>query len=165
MAAEALAAAIGGKGKVIIIDHPTVASVQDRVKGFEEGLKAFPNITIVGKPSAEGMRPKAAQVMEDMLQAHHDTAGVFGINDDTALGALGVILAAHRTDIAIVGYDASDEARAAIQSGGPLKAEVVQSPRTIGKTAVDTIADFLAGKTVPPLVQIPVSLIDAKSIK
>ena len=165
LAAEALAAAIGGKGKVIIIDHPTVASVQDRVKGFEEGLKAFPNITIVGKPSAEGMRPKAAQVMEDMLQAHHDLAGVFGINDDTALGALGVILAAHRTDIAIVGYDASDEARAAIQSGGPLKAEVVQSPRTIGKTAVDTIADFLAGKTVPPLVQIPVSLIDAKSIK
>ncbi len=37
LAAEALAGFIGGKGKVIIIDHPTVASVQDRVKGFEDG--------------------------------------------------------------------------------------------------------------------------------
>jgi ribose transport system substrate-binding protein len=134
------------------------------VKGFEEGLKAFPGITIVAKPTGEGSRPKAAQVMEDMLQAHHDLVGVFGINDDSALGALGVIAAAHRTDIAIVGYDASDEARAAIRSGGPLKAEVVQDPKTIGKTAIDTIADFLAGKTVPPIVQIPVGIVDGKNV-
>jgi ribose transport system substrate-binding protein len=164
LAAEALAAAIGGKGKVIVIDQPTVASVQDRVKGFEEGLKAYPNITIVAKPMGEGSRPKAAQVMEDMLQAHHDLAGVFGINDDTALGALGVIQAAHRTDIAIVGYDASDEARAAIKSGGPLKAEVVQSPKTIGQTAIDVIAKYLAGEQVAPITQIPVSLVDAKTL-
>jgi ribose transport system substrate-binding protein len=165
LAAQALAAAIGGKGKVIVIDQPTVASVQDRVKGFEEGLKAYPGITIVAKPMGEGTRPKAAQVMEDMLQAHRDLAGVFGINDDTALGALGVVEAAHRTDIAIVGYDASDEARKAIASGGPLKAEVVQSPRVIGTTAVDLIAEYLAGQPVPPLVQVPVSLVDAKSVK
>jgi ribose transport system substrate-binding protein len=164
LAAQALAAATGGKGKVIVIDQPTVASVQDRVRGFEEGLTAFPGMTIVAKPSAEGTRPKAAQVMEDMLQAHHDLAGVFGINDDSALGALGVLLAAHRTDIAIVGYDATDEARAAIKSGGPLKADVAQSPRTIGKTAIDLIARYLGGQTVPPLVQIPVSLVDAKSL-
>jgi ribose transport system substrate-binding protein len=164
LAADALAAAIGGKGKVLIIDHPTVASVQDRVKGFEDEMQKYPNISIVGKPSAEGARPKAAQVMEDMLQAHHDLAGVFGINDDSALGALGVILAAHRNDIAIVGYDASDEARTAIKANGPLKAEVVQDPKLIGKTAIDTIADFLAGKTVPPVVQIPVSILDAKNI-
>lgn len=164
LAAEALAAAIGGKGKVIIIDQPTVASVKDRVTGFEEGLKAFPGITIVARPNAEGTRPRAAQVMEDMLQAHRDLAGVFGINDDSALGALGVVEAAHRTDIAIVGYDASDEAREAIKSGGPLKAEVVQSPRTIGTTAIDLISQYLAGQPVPPLVQIPVSLVDAKSL-
>lgn len=165
LAAKALADAIGGKGKVVVIDQPTVTSVQERVKGFEDGLKAYPGITIVAKPMGEGTRPKAAQAMEDMLQAHRDLAGVFGINDDTALGALGVVLAAHRTDIAIVGYDASDEARKAIASGGPLKAEVVQSPRTIGQMAVDLIAQYLAGQQVPPLVQVPVSLVDAKSVK
>jgi ribose transport system substrate-binding protein len=165
LAARALAEAIGGKGKVVVIDQPTVTSVQERVKGFEEGLSAYPGITIVAKPMGEGTRPKAAQAMEDMLQAHHDLAGVFGINDDTALGALGVIEAAHRTDIAIVGYDASDEARKAIARGGPLKAEVVQSPRTIGQTAIDLIAQYLAGQPVPPLVQVPVSLVEGKSVK
>ena len=108
----------------MIIDHPTVASVQDRVKGFEEGLKKYPGITIVGQALGDGQRAKATQIMEDMLQAHRDLAGVFGINDDSALGAAGVIEAAGRKDIVVVGYDATDEAQAAIRKGGPLKADV-----------------------------------------
>jgi ribose transport system substrate-binding protein len=158
LAGETLANLIGGKGQVIIIDHPTVASVQDRVRGFEDALKAFPGITIVAKPSADGQRARAAQVMEDMLQAHHDLKGVFGINDDTALAAAGVISAANRKDIVVVGYDATDEAQAAIRSGGPLKADVQQSPTKIGHTAIDVIADALAGKQVPAIVPIEVSI-------
>jgi ribose transport system substrate-binding protein len=158
LAAEALAGYLNGKGKIIIIDHPTVASVQDRVKGFEEGLKKYPGISIVARPSSDGNRAPAARAMEDMLQAHPDLAGVFAINDDTALGAAGVIEAAKRKDIAIVGYDATDEAQAAIRKGGPLKADVIQYPRKIGTTAIDTIADFLAGKTVAPVTAIDVGI-------
>jgi ribose transport system substrate-binding protein len=159
LAADALAGFMGGKGKVIIIDHPTVASVQDRVKGFEDAMKKYPGISIVAKPSADGQRPKAAQVMEDMLQAHRDVTGVFGINDDSALGALGVVTAAGRKDIVIVGFDATDEEQAAIKSGGPLKASVVQYPARIGQTVVDLIADKLAGKSVPTSVAIDVGIV------
>jgi ribose transport system substrate-binding protein len=158
LAGQTLANLIGGKGQVIVIDHPTVASVQDRVHGFEEALKAFPGITIVAKPSAEGQRARATQVMEDMLQAHHDLKGVFGINDDTALAAAAVITAAGRKDIVVVGYDATDEAQAAIKSGGPLKADVQQNPTKIGHSAIDVIADALAGKPVPPIVPIEVGI-------
>lgn len=160
LAAEALASRIGGKGKVLIIDHPTVASVQDRVRGFEEGLKKYPDITIVAKLSADGQRAKATQIMEDMLQAHRDLAGVFGINDDSALGAAGVIEAAGRNDIVVIGYDATDEAQTAIKKGGPLKADVIQYPDVIGKTAIDLIADHLAGKPVPALKAIDVGIWD-----
>jgi DNA gyrase/topoisomerase IV subunit B len=153
-----MAAEFNGKGKVVIIDHPTVASVQDRVRGFEEGLTKYPGITIVAKPSADGQRAKATQVMEDMLQAHRDLAGVFGINDDSALAAAGVIEAAGRKDIVVIGFDASDEAQVAIRKGGPLKADVVQYPRTIGKTTIDIIAKFLAGEQVPALVPIEVGI-------
>jgi ribose transport system substrate-binding protein len=158
LAAGEMAARLNGKGKVVIIDHPTVASVQDRVRGFEEGLQKYPGITIVGKPSANGDRDKATQVMEDMLQAHRDLAGVFGINDNTALGAVGVIEAAKRTGIVVIGFDASDEAQAAIKRGSPLKADVVQYPRKIGQTTVDIIARFLAGEHVPSLVPIEVGI-------
>ena len=159
LAADALAGFMGGKGKVIIIDHPTVASVQDRVKGFEDAMKKYPGISIVAKPSADGQRAKATQVMEDMLQAHHDIAGVFGINDDSALGAAGVITAAGRKDIVVVGFDAGDEAQAAIKSGGPLKADVIQYPAKIGQTAIDLIAKVLAGEAVPSSVAVDVGIV------
>ena len=56
LAAQALARYLEGQGKVLVIDHPTVASVQDRIKGFDEELKKTPGITVVGRPSADGQR-------------------------------------------------------------------------------------------------------------
>jgi len=158
LAGEEMATLLNGKGKVVIIDHPTVASVQDRVKGFEEAIAKYPGISIVAKPSANGSRDKATQAMEDMLQAHPDVRGVFGINDNTALGAVGVIEAAKRKDIVVVGFDASDEAQAAIRRGSPLKADVIQYPKKIGQTMIDLIAKHLAGDAVPAMVPIDVGL-------
>lgn len=164
LAAETLATLIGGTGKVLIIDHPTVASVQDRVKGFEEVMTKYPGITIVGKPSADGQRARATQIMEDMLQAHRDLKGVFGINDDSALGASNVIEAAGRKDIVVVGFDATEEAQAAIRRGTPLKADIAQHPRKIGETAMDIIVRHLAGEPVPATVAVEVGVIDAATL-
>jgi ribose transport system substrate-binding protein len=164
LAAQALAKHLGGQGKVLIIDHPTVASVQDRVKGFEEELKKHPGITIVGRPSSDGQRARAQAVMEDMLQAHRDLKGVFGINDDSALGATAALEAAGRKDVVVIGYDATPEARRAIASGGPLKADVVQDPRRIGRTAIEMIDRHLKGEAVPALVAVDVGLVDRESL-
>jgi len=162
LAARAMAAALGDRGNVLIIDHPTVASVQDRVRGFEDEIKQHPAIRIVGRPSADGQRAKAMSVMEDMLHAHTDLNGVFGINDVSALGALSVVESAGRKDIAIVGHDATDEAQAAMRRGSALKAEVIQHPDKIGRTAIDIIARYLKGETVPPLVSVDVGIVSAK---
>jgi ABC-type sugar transport system substrate-binding protein len=164
LAARTLATLLGGKGSVLIIDHPTVASVQDRTRGFEDELKAFPGVTIVGRPSADGQRAKAMAVMEDMLQTHRGLTGVFGINDDSALGAAAVLQAAGRTDIAVVGFDATDEAQAALRAGGPLKADIAQSPREIGRTVIELVARHLAGESVPPLVPVDVSVVTAATL-
>jgi ribose transport system substrate-binding protein len=164
LAGETLAGLIGGTGKVVIIDHPTVASVQERVRGFEEAIAKFPGIQIVARQSSDGQRARATQVMEDMLQAHQDLAGVFGINDDSALGAASVLESAGRTGIVVVGYDATDEAQEAIRRGSPLKADVIQHPRRIGETAIDVIARHLAGETVPPRVAIEVGIVTAQTL-
>jgi len=158
LAARAMAEHLEGSGDVLIIDHPTVASVQDRVRGFEDEMRNHPGIRIVGKPSSDGQRARAMAVMEDMLQAHAGLKGVFGINDDSALGATAVLDAAGRTDVVVIGYDATEEAQRAITSGGPLKADVVQYPHRIGRTAIEMIARHLAGETVPAVVPIEVGL-------
>ena len=164
LAGQTLANLIGGKGKIAIIDHPSVASVQERVRGFEEALKGFPEITIVARPSSDGQRARATQVMEDLLQAHADLVGVFGINDDSALGATSVLESAGRTNIVVVGYDATGEAQAAIRRGSPLKADIIQHPRRIGETAVDLIARHLRGESVAPLVAIEVGVVTAQTL-
>jgi ribose transport system substrate-binding protein len=155
---------IGDRGDVLIIDHPEVASVQDRTRGFEEEIKQRPNVTIVGRPSASGQRAKAMAVMEDMLQAHRNLRGVFAINDDSALGALAVLEAARRTDIVVVGFDATAEAQDAIRRGSALKADIAQHPVEIGKRTIELVAKRLAGEQVPPNVPVPVSVVDAASL-
>jgi ribose transport system substrate-binding protein len=165
LAAQALAQFIGDRGDVVIIDQPTVASVQERVRGFDEEMRKHPNVHVVARPGADGQRARAMAAMEDMMQAHPTLAGVFGINDDSALGALSVVEAAGRKDIAIVGYDATDEARGAIARGSALKADVAQDPGQIGRTAIDMIARHLAGDQVPPIVAVKVGLVTADTIK
>lgn len=164
-AAKYVAQRLGGKGKAAIIDYPAVQSVIDRVKGFEDYLAKFPAIEIVTKLNGEGVRDKAMRVMEDILQSHPEVNAVFGINDDSALGALSAIEAAGRKDIFIVGYDATPEARQAILRGSALKADIIQYPKIIGRTTINTIADYLMGKEVPRIIPIKVGIVDQASLQ
>jgi ABC-type sugar transport system substrate-binding protein len=160
----------GGPGakaayQVVIIDHPTVTSVQDRVRGFEQGLAKDPAFEVVDKPTGEGQRVKAMTAMENMLQKYPDLAGVFAINDDSALGALQAVKQAGREEVVIIGYDATPEAREAILKGGPLKADVIQYPDVIGRVTANTVAKHLAGMEVPESVPIAVGIIDQADLK
>lgn len=162
-AADLLVKALGGKGKVAILSHPEVASVTDRVDGFKERLEEYPGIEIVAELSSEGKRDKAVKVMEDLLQSDPDLSGVFGINDDSALGALAAIESAGKLGkIKIVGYDATPEARAKIETGA-IYGDVIQTPKLIGKLTIGAIHDYLNGKTPPPVIPVAVGTFTKES--
>jgi ribose transport system substrate-binding protein len=156
-AGKLLCTAVGKSGSVAIIDEPEVTSVQDRVKGFKQALAQLcPGVTIVADIDSGGTRAKANSDTGDILQAHKDLKGIFGINDDSALGALTAVKAAGLTGkIAIVGFDAEPEARKAIASGA-MYGDAIQSPAKIGATTIDVIHDYFAGKTPPAFVKIGV---------
>jgi ribose transport system substrate-binding protein len=158
-AAKLLATAIGNKGTVAILSHPEVASVTDRVRGLKEELDKHPDIRVVAELSADGRRDKAVRVTEDLLASHADLAGIFAINDDTALGALATVESAGKVgQIQIVGYDATPEARSKIASGA-IYGDVVQNPRQIGELTMRTIHSFLIGNTPPPIIAVDVATI------
>jgi len=142
---------------VAIVDEPEVTSVQDRVKGFKQALAQLcPGVSVVADVDSGGTRTKASSDTGDILQAHKNLRGIFGINDDSALGALTAVKAAGLTGkVAIVGYDATPEARAAIASGG-MYGDAIQFPKKIGATTIDVIHDYFAGKTPAPAVKIAV---------
>lgn len=153
------------KYQIIVIDHPTVTSVQDRVRGFEEALAKYPDFRIVDKPTGEGQRVKAMTVMENMLQKYPHLAGVFAINDDSALGAVQAVKQQGRDEVMVIGYDATPEAQAAIRKGGPLKADVIQYPDIIGLLTARTVAKYLAGMEVPKSVPIAVGILDQADLR
>lgn len=149
--------AIGKSGTIAIVDEPEVTSVQDRVKGFKQAIAQLcPNVTIVADVDSGGTRDKASSDTGDILQAHRDLKGIFGINDDSALGALAAVQAAGLTGkVAIVGYDATPEARTAIAKGN-MYGDAIQYPAKIGSTTIDVIHQYFAGTKPPPVVKIGV---------
>ncbi len=166
LAAKQMAKLLNDKGNIVIIDYPAPRSVQDRVKGFRDELKKHPNIHILDAPSGEGKKDKAFEVMKNMLVKYQDLQGVFGINDDSALGAVQAIRAAHRKGIVVVGYDGGPEAvQEMAKSDSPLKACVTQYPRKIGKAVVDAVGSYLGGGTPDAEILIPVGVIDAEKAK
>jgi ribose transport system substrate-binding protein len=144
-------------GSVAIIDEPEVTSVQDRVKGFKQALASgCPDVKIVADIDGGGERAKASSSMEDILQSHKDLKGVFGINDDSALGAAKAVEAAGKKGaIAVVGYDAAPEARTAIANGS-MYGDAIQHPDQIGAKTIDAIHDAFAGTKPPAKIAVAV---------
>jgi ribose transport system substrate-binding protein len=164
LAGEYLAKALGGAGKIAIIGQPTVTSVLDRVQGFKDAVGKYPGIAIVADVNGEGVRDKAMQAAADVLQAHPDLNGIFGINDDSALGALDAVQQFNRPGLSIVGYDATPPAVDAITKGTALKADVIQYPKKIGATTVAKISEYFAGASLPKQIPVEVGIVDNATI-
>ena len=165
LAGEYLAKLLGGKGTVAIIGQPTVTSVLDRVQGFKEAISKFPEIKIVADVNGEGLRDKAMQAASDILQAHPDLSGIFGINDDSALGALDAVQQFKRSGVNIVGYDATPPAVDAIIKGTELKADVIQYPKKIGETTIIKIKEYFSGASVPKIIPVEVGIVDKEALQ
>ena len=164
LAGEYLAKALGGAGTVAIVGQPAITSVLDRVAGFKEAIGRFPGLRIVAEVNGQGVRDRSLEVASDVLQAHPDLSGLFGINDDSALGALDAARQLDRPDLAIVGYDATPPAVDAIRRGTQLKADVVQFPRRIGAATIERIRDHFGGKPVPRIVPVEVGIVDRATL-
>jgi ribose transport system substrate-binding protein len=154
---------LGGTGNVVDLNYPYNTTGLDRDTGFMQALFEYPNIKLLVQQTGDAVRDTSMEVMENLLQAYPQINGVFCVNDDTALGAMAAIEAAGRTDIIVVGYDATDEAQAIINAGDkPLKADVIQYPEFIGATAVETAIKLINGETVEQYVPVEVGIYDGK---
>ena len=158
LAAQAIIEALGGSGKVAILDYPEVESVLLRTQGFEAELKARgAKIEIVTKLPGGGAKDKSFKATEDILQAHPDVRGIFAINDPSALGAVAALEKANKTGVTVIGFDGMPEGKAAIKAG-KIYADAIQFPERIGAQCVQSIVKYLAGEDVPAQVLIPTAL-------
>jgi ribose transport system substrate-binding protein len=156
MATEYLVTLVGEGAKVAELEGvPGASATIDRGEGFH--LVADEQLDVVSKQTANFNRSEGMTVMENMLQANADIQGVFAHNDEMALGALEAISG---KEIVVVGFDATDDAVAAIKEG-KMAATVAQQPELMGATAVETAVKLLAGETVEASIPVEVTLVTA----
>jgi ribose transport system substrate-binding protein len=148
-AAKSLAQAIGEKGKVVEIQGILGTNVaQDRSKGFNEGIKAYPGIQVVAKQSADFDRGKALDVMTNVLQGNADIQGVYAANDEMALGVVAALKARNLTGtVKVVGNDGIGDALKAVQDG-TMYSTHAESPFVLGKQVVALSLKVVAKKPV-----------------
>lgn len=155
-AADELAKSMGEKGSVIALQGVSGTSAsRDRGAGFEEGMKAYPNITVVAKQTASFDRAAALDVTTNLMQAHPDVTGLFAENDEMALGAVQALGARAGKDVMVVGFDGTADGLAAIKNGA-LVATIAQQPAELGRLAVELAVKAIKGAKVDKSVPVKV---------
>jgi len=155
-AADELAAAMGEKGTVISLQGVSGTSAsRDRGAGFDEGIAAYPGITVVAEQTANFDRASALDVTTNLLQAHPDVTGIFAENDEMALGAIQALGARAGAEVSVVGFDGTADGLTAI-SDGSLYATVAQQPAELGRLAIELAVKAIDGKDVDATVPVKV---------
>ncbi len=160
IAGEFLAQQLQGSGAIAVLEGiPGHETGDARLRGFRESIADAPGIRVVASQTANWERDQAFNVTQNILQAHPDITAIFACNDVMALGAIEAIAAAGREgSIQVVGFDAQDDARAAI-AAGRMAATIAQNPREMGRLAMLTAARVLAGEVIPAEQPVAISLV------
>ena len=137
------------------------SAATDRHTGFDNVMSAAANITVVSSQIGDWDRTKGMTIMENVLTSNPDVKAVFCANDVMAMGAVEACQSAGRNDILIVGFDADDDAVAAIKDG-IMTATVQQLPEQMGITAVNNAVAYLNGEEIEATIGVEVGLITAE---
>ena len=91
----------------------------------------------------------ATPAAEDALQSQPELAGIFAINDPTALGARAALEKANKGDrVKLIGFDGQMDGKQAIKEG-KIYAGPIQFPDRIGEMTVKSIIKYSNGEAVP----------------
>lgn len=164
-AADALAKLIGEKGSVLLVGgQPGVSTAEARQRGFESGLKKYPNITYVGNVFTSDGVAKISQLVSAQLAAHPDLAGIFALSTDQSEGANNAVKAAGKAgQVKVVGFDAGPTQVEQLR-GGVVQALIAQQPAQIGADGVAQAAAAVRGGSVQKQIGTDSATITADNI-
>jgi ribose transport system substrate-binding protein len=160
---RALLQALGGKGNIIILEgvRGTLTSA-DRVRGFQDAIKEFPGAKLVDSQPGNYQRLQANQVMENLLQANPDVAGVMAANDAMAAGVIDALADAGSKAL-VVGINGTKEAVDAIKAGKMLATGDYNGFKQ-GCIGVMIAVRSLRKEPVPTNVVLPAVVIDKSNL-
>ena len=150
LAADKMAALIGGSGKVgLILRDDTTRTAVDRRDGFLRAMKKFhPRVEILPPQYGGADLMKSAEAAKAMILANPDIRGIVAGDEASAAG---VVKAVQALDLAgklvVIGYDSGKAEVDAIRSG-LMAGAITPDPVRIGYLAVEAAVRVLNGRRV-----------------
>ncbi|ASN06672.1 ribose ABC transporter substrate-binding protein RbsB [Virgibacillus necropolis] len=160
MAGKFIAEQLGDSGNVVELEGiPGASATRERGEGFHNIVDAIDGIKVVAKQSANFDRTEGLTVMENIIQSTDQIDAVFAHNDEMALGAVQALESnGMLEEVVIVGFDATDDARAAVKDGR-MDATVAQQPELIGQKAIEAAGKVAAGDKVEEFIPVELQLV------
>jgi ribose transport system substrate-binding protein len=165
LAGEAMIEALGDDGgKVLIVHFKQANSCVERVRGFREVIDGYNQgrtagrIEIVAELEGGGLQDQGFRATADALQAHPSLAGIFAINDPSALGAATALQQVGKAEqVTLLGFDGQLDGKQAIREGR-IYADPIQFPDQMGVLTMQKIVNYLDGEPFEKVTYIPTVL-------
>jgi ribose transport system substrate-binding protein len=159
VAATYIATFLRGRGEVAVVGLPGTQAGDAREAAFRRALATQKGMKVTAGVSGGGTREGARVATDTLLKAHPEVDALFVTSEAMTLGALDAVRGRGRQELVVVGYGLSPEAQQAIAQETPLKAVIVESPRTMGMRALQVVAEHLSNEGVPPRLAVGVRLV------
>jgi simple sugar transport system substrate-binding protein len=163
-AGDWLAKKTSGKAIIAVLEGtPGSAPANDRKKGFEAAISAYPDMKVIWSQTGDFKRAAGKEAFEAFLKSPDakQVTALFAHNDDMALGAIQAMEEAGikpGQDMLVVSVDGTHDALAAILAG-KLNCCVECSP-LLGPAVFDAAQALAAGKPVEKRVVVQETLFD-----
>jgi ribose transport system substrate-binding protein len=166
MCAKALIEKIGKEGKIAVMSYVAgVGSEIGRVGGFKKYIEKNSKLQIVGTFYSQAQMATALNQTTDVLAANPDLKGIFGANEPTAVGmGRALVQSGKAGKVVAIGFDGNADLQNFVKDG-TLAAIAVQGSYQMGYLGVKTVADAIAGKTVPKFVNTGVVMVTKANIE
>jgi ribose transport system substrate-binding protein len=161
---KSLAEQLGGKGDIAILNGTPVSAVTDRVDGCKAELQNYPDIKIMADQRGDNSRDGALPLATNILTANPGLAGIFAINDPSAVG---VQLAAQQKGVKVIitSVDGASTATDVIKAKGLITATSAQDPAALVKKGIDIGMDLTKGKSpAETTTKVATTLIEASNV-
>jgi ribose transport system substrate-binding protein len=164
LAAEYLATWFDGRAIIGVVTHAGTPWTADRERGFRDGMQQYRGVSIVAAIDGGRSRDAAQAAAAALLQNYRDIKGIFAASAELGLGTMVAAQSRNRSDVIIAAQEVTPEVVTAIRADSPIKGTLAERPRDIGRRAVEWITAHFADQPVPPLVLVPVRLVNADSL-
>lgn len=146
-ALELLVKAVGEDATILYVqENPGIGSGLYRNTGLRAAAEKYPNLKLLCSRPSEGGRASYQAWVQDWILSNPEISGVFCYFGDASIGTYYGCKEADRTDIKIVGYDATEEQVNIMKEDGAdcnLIASIALFPGVMGGVCVEAAHEVL----------------------